>query len=108
MNHKNILTKHNVSVVFSMVNKQMPKNDDIIYYTKFALADTEDADIAIYFDATNKLIHQHLSDGENVLIHCNAGVSRSTTITAAYLCFVLEVTPTEAVQIIRKTRAIVF
>ena len=40
-----------------------------------------------------------------ILVHCQAGVSRSATIVAAYLIQTMALDPVEAVQFIRQTRA---
>jgi protein-tyrosine phosphatase len=38
-----------------------------------------------YFERTTRFIHEARCEGGNVLIHCAAGISRSSTITLAYL-----------------------
>ena len=42
-----------------------------------------------------------------VLVHCQAGMSRSATVTAAYLMRVLDIDPVEAVQLIFEKRPVV-
>ena len=42
-----------------------------------------------------------------VLVHCQAGMSRSATVVAAFLMQVLELGPVEAVEMIREKRPVV-
>jgi dual specificity phosphatase 12 len=42
-----------------------------------------------------------------VLVHCQAGMSRSATVVAAYLMGTLELTPMEAVEMVKEKRPVV-
>lgn len=47
--------------------------------------DVETSDLFPYFEATYEFIHDALREKGRVLIHCHLGISRSSTITLAYL-----------------------
>lgn len=49
------------------------------------LVDADGSDIACHFDAVSEFVDDELKRGGRVLIHCAAGVSRSTTLVIAYL-----------------------
>jgi len=49
------------------------------------ITDSEMSDIGNYFDAVTRFIDDELTNGGRVLVHCVAGVSRSTTLVLAYL-----------------------
>lgn len=49
------------------------------------IPDLPNTDISKYFDVTYNFIKKHLSKGENVLVHCAAGISRSSTIILNYI-----------------------
>jgi len=49
------------------------------------VTDSETTDIGAYFDAATRFIDEELKKGGRVLVHCVAGVSRSTTLVLAYL-----------------------
>jgi len=49
------------------------------------ISDTSKANLERYFEQFSLFIHSARMDGANVVIHCTAGVSRSSTITLAYL-----------------------
>ena len=50
------------------------------------LADAETEDVASHFSAAVGFITDALAGGGRVLVHCGAGVSRSATLVAAYMC----------------------
>lgn len=56
-----------------------------IEYLKIPILDHWSEDCAAYFPAAIKFIDRARAQGSSVLVHCLAGVSRSVTITLAYL-----------------------
>lgn len=52
---------------------------------KIPIDDSPYANIAYYFERTIDKIDEMLRRGNKVLVHCVAGVSRSTTIIIAFL-----------------------
>jgi hypothetical protein len=61
-------------------------------YLPLHLWDSPDQDIAQYFDLSNEFIHTALTYPVEhgpyaVLVHCRAGISRSTTLVIAYLLY---------------------
>ncbi len=52
---------------------------------KLFLDDTPYATIHVYFERIADKIHEHLSRGGRVMVHCVLGVSRSTSLILAYL-----------------------
>lgn len=68
--------------------------------------DTEKTNICEWFDSVAGWIQARLDDpdGHGVLIHCVAGVSRSTTLLAAYLMKAYRLTADEAVGFIASKR----
>jgi dual specificity phosphatase 12 len=54
-----------------------------------------------HFPETNAFIQSSVDKEENVLIHCEAGMSRSATIVTAYLMWSKRISPKEAISIIK-------
>ena len=54
-------------------------------YLKLDLLDTENEDIKKYFDEAGEFINKALKEKGKVLVHCHAGISRSSTICLAYI-----------------------
>ncbi|KAF7323374.1 Phosphatases II [Mycena chlorophos] len=66
--------------------------------------DCEYDDLLIHLPEACSWIDNALAEGGRVLIHCLMGVSRSTTVLAAYLMKTRHLSPTAALSLIRKRR----
>lgn len=51
---------------------------------RIPVEDVEYADLLIHLPMACRFIHQALSEGGVVLVHCEQGLSRSATVVAAY------------------------
>lgn len=71
---------------------------------RVAVDDTETTNIAEHFVPTARFIDAALDNGQGVLVHCQAGVSRSTTLVAAFLMQKLGLNVEQAVDKIRSVR----
>jgi len=76
--------KNNISVIMNLSTKTLRKHPNIRYYA-FPIGDLPSEDILSLFKMTCNIIDCHLQAGQNVLVNCNMGVSRSTTIVLAYI-----------------------
>lgn len=70
-------------------------------------SDNEQQNLSQYFAICNDFIHAARLRGNNVLVHCLAGMSRSITVCIAYVISVTEI-PTwqEGLKVVRAGRAI--
>lgn len=90
-NNTDILDKNRIKAVITLEMSSKPEY--ILYYYKMRgidnmqiqIPDFPNSDISKYFDITYNFIKKHLSKGENVLVHCAAGISRSSTIILNYI-----------------------
>jgi dual specificity phosphatase 12 len=60
-----------------------------------------------HFPRSTEFITSALQDGGKVLVHCQAGASRSPTVVAAYLMEIYRASPAEAVAKIRESRRLI-
>ena len=81
---------------------------DKIKYLHLELEDVEDVLLKDRFDETSRFIELALEQPSNrVLVHCNLGISRSTTIILAYLMKTYNATLLDAFKFLRHRRPIV-
>ncbi|CAF2309040.1 unnamed protein product [Rotaria sp. Silwood2] len=67
-------------------------------------ADIQGQDLAQYFEKCIEFIHQARIEHENILVHCQAGVSRSATIVLAYVMTIGDYDVEKALQIVKGAR----
>ena len=91
-NNPVILKKFNIKAVITL--ETHPKPNEILKYYKnnnidfmyINIDDSPNANIYDYFDSSYDFINYHIKKGENVLVHCYAGISRSSSIILNYMC----------------------
>ena len=66
--------------------------------------DLAEENLIQHFDDTYDFIHNTYENNGKILVHCEAGVSRSVSVMAAYLMRSLKITPKAALDIIRDHR----
>mmetsp|Transcript_29043 Transcript_29043/g.81251 ORF Transcript_29043/g.81251 Transcript_29043/m.81251 type:complete len:217 (+) Transcript_29043:179-829(+) len=83
--------EHGISHVMSICHRTIGSTarteanipEDNIYFIREM--DTHSTNLSQYFVKTTKFIHEARKKGGNVYVHCSAGISRSSTITLAYM-----------------------
>jgi dual specificity phosphatase 12 len=89
------LTEHNIGTVISLLDASERTEKEVALYKElgiewfhFQLHDEEDAPIIDYLECINQLINQFTKPHRSkptVLVHCQAGISRSATAVIYYL-----------------------
>lgn len=90
-NNIDILNRYKIKGVITIETR--PKPSDVLAYYRnnniqhmyIYLPDFESADISKFFDISFNFINNLTNKHENVLIHCYAGISRSSTIILNYM-----------------------
>lgn len=97
------LKANNIFSILSAMRGRVTINETFIRH-QILLDDTAEADIMVHFIPAITFIQAELDKGRGVLVHCQAGMSRSVTIVAAYLMYTQNIDPTAALEIIRNAR----
>ena len=82
-----LLIKEGITYILNCANglKNFYENDNIFKYLYFPLYDSESQKLDKYLEETNKFIKEGSENGNKILIHCGAGVSRSPTLCLMYM-----------------------
>ncbi|XP_067410672.1 dual specificity protein phosphatase 15 isoform X2 [Emydura macquarii macquarii] len=99
------LSGNKITHIISVHEFPQPLLQEITYLC-IPLPDTPEANIKKHFKECISFIHCCRLHGGNCLIHCLAGISRSTTIVIAYVMAVTELSWQEILQALRAVRPI--
>ncbi|KAG0711822.1 Dual specificity protein phosphatase 3 [Chionoecetes opilio] len=97
---------------FATVDTDAGYYEDVgIQYMGMKLLDFPSANIAQYFESGADFIEEALNGGDctltgKILVHCFMGISRSSTIACAYLMLKKSKSAVDAIQSLRRNRAI--
>ena len=113
-NKKNDINSSTISIDTSASYEDNEKEEEEeeeeykIKYIRVAVNDVSDQNIIQYFVDAIKFIENALSDkSSKLLCHCHAGISRSTTITIAYLMYSKNLSFIDSLKFIKTKREIV-
>lgn len=102
----NKIKEYNISCIVNCT-KTIPNYFDNISYLRVPVDDTNNQNIEQYFDETYNFIENCIKDNKNVLVHCHAGISRSSTILIAYFMRKNNWDLQKALDFLRSKRSIV-
>ncbi|CAO2838427.1 unnamed protein product [Amaranthus hypochondriacus] len=103
-NNKDALKRQNVTHILIVAGSIPPFHPRDFTYKVIEVADSEDIDLAQYFDECIDFIDEAKNSGDGVLVHCFAGRSRSVTIVLAYLIKKRGMTLSQALEYVRSKR----
>ncbi|CAN2389244.1 Dual specificity phosphatase, partial [Pristimantis euphronides] len=98
------LSKHGVTHIVSVHNNAKALLPEMTYLC-IAASDSERQNLIQYFKKSIKFIHECRMNGGGCLVHCLAGVSRSTTILVAYLMTVTALGWEECLSAVKAVRS---
>ncbi|XP_026545374.1 dual specificity protein phosphatase 15 [Notechis scutatus] len=99
------LSKNDVTHIVSIHESLQPFIPGITYL-RIVLPDTPEANIKKHFKKCINFIHSCRLQGGTCLVHCLAGISRSTTIVLAYLMAVTQLSWLEALEAVKAVRPV--
>lgn len=106
--NRNLLKEFGITDIISIITGGISVYPEDFNYYQLDCIDTDRDYIKQYFEKTNQIIDDILSDpNKKVLIHCVCGVSRSATIAIAYLIKKHGLDPKTIIKQIKKHRKII-
>ena len=81
------LKSNDIDVIINITDEidNFHEANQLITYYKFPIKDNNYDDISNILSMTTSIIEQHLSKGDNILVHCFMGASRSASVIIHYL-----------------------
>ncbi|KAG0324810.1 dual specificity phosphatase 12 [Dissophora globulifera] len=95
-----------ITHVLQVTDIKMPPFPGEFVYKIIPVPDMDETNLIKHFPDTNKFIQEALDKGGRVLVHCQAGASRSVTIMCAYLMKTKGMTSSEALLFVQAKRPI--
>ncbi|UJR07754.1 hypothetical protein I4U23_012038 [Adineta vaga] len=83
------------------------ENESSLDYLQLKCQDSAQENILQYFDKTFEYIHKKLLSNENILVHCQGGISRSSSFIIGYLMKYHSKTFNQAYLFVKEKRKIV-
>eukprot|EP00039_Didymoeca_costata_P013589 m.209551 g.209551 ORF g.209551 m.209551 type:complete len:399 (+) comp15816_c0_seq33:651-1847(+) len=82
-------------------------DDSSFEYLRIPVKDTWNQDLPSFFQQAFDFINKSKSESKIVMIHCTAGISRSSTLTIAYIMKHLNMNLNQAISLVRSKRSII-
>ncbi|GAA5854231.1 hypothetical protein JCM8547_001745 [Rhodosporidiobolus lusitaniae] len=101
---QHLLESNGITYVVSAMRQEYDAHPGVELH-RVSIDDTDRTNIIEHFFATSDFIHGALEREQGVLVHCQAGVSRSTTLVAAYLMLKHGMNVEQAVEKVRSVRS---
>jgi len=83
--NKDLLNEKNITTILNVTSHIPFYHESEFTYHRIPIIDAPNIDIKQYFDETFKMIDDVIKNNKKILIHCQAGISRSATIVIAYI-----------------------
>ena len=113
-NDDDILSEINIKVVISALTEEeyedyMIGEQDFhnIEWHRLVVDDDKDEKISQYFFEVHNIINIALAENKNVIVHCAAGISRSSSLVIAYLMIENRWSYEEAYNYVKSKRSII-
>ncbi|KAM3722516.1 Dual specificity protein phosphatase [Dirofilaria immitis] len=101
-----ILMAHNITHIINCATGVKNIFLGSIKYLTFDVLDLPWTNLEQHFDKCHEFMEEAVQSGGNVLVHCNAGVSRSATIVLSYIMRYNKMTLREALEHVNAIRKV--
>ncbi|CAM4578523.1 unnamed protein product [Leuciscus chuanchicus] len=104
--NRDSLSRNGITHILSVCNNAKPVLEDMTYLCINA-ADASSQNLSQHFKESIRFIHECRLNGGSCLVHCLAGVSRSTTVVVAYLMTVTSYSWEDCLTAVKAVRSFV-
>jgi predicted protein tyrosine phosphatase len=109
--NENTIKQHKIDCIVKMYGRG-EKNGPYKYHENIEYLEIDALDIPEYkiskdFVKCFKFINDKIKDKKNVLVHCHAGISRSSTIVIMYLMVKYKISMSKAYEYVKSRRYII-
>jgi len=103
--NREILQRLGITAIINVSKNCRNNFEDLFIYKKIPVDDSFNEDISSYFADTSNFIESIQQQNGKILVHCNAGMSRSVTICLAYLIKVDRLSLDDAYEFIKQRKS---
>lgn len=103
----NLLRGQNIKAIVQCLEQRNPINGSHFSYHVISIDDMASVNIKSHIPEAISFIHRHRLAGNNVLVHCAAGMSRSASIMISYMMAKYRLPFERALTLVRNKRACV-
>mmetsp|Transcript_23295 Transcript_23295/g.52316 ORF Transcript_23295/g.52316 Transcript_23295/m.52316 type:complete len:185 (-) Transcript_23295:1242-1796(-) len=94
-----------ILIVRSTLERRLdPKFPNLIHYHIVEVPEGPTENLILYFTECNACIKNAIESGGKILVHCNAGLSRSAAVVVAYVMESLKMPFADAIQLVQSRR----
>jgi len=105
--NKKFLDECDIKLIVSCAVGSVASYPYDINYELIELLDVPDEEIGDYLNRVLPVIKRYVDNGQNVLVHCEKGASRSATVVAGYLIKYHNMSTDEAIKFMKTRRGII-
>jgi dual specificity MAP kinase phosphatase len=106
-NIKELTYRTNITFILNVSWEAAETYPDQFVYKRIPISDKADEPIALHFKEAFEFIEQARKSGKNVLVHCVQGISRSATLTIAYLMWHKRIPLSRALAHVKHCRPVI-
>ena len=105
--NEKVLKSNGITLILNVATGCKNHFENKFVYKNLAILDNCESEISDNFEEAFAFIEAAKKNGEKVLVHCQAGISRSATICAAYLMKTQSLNVSQALEKVRQKRKVV-